>query len=86
MKTYKSDVAVTPRILQLSENVVMAEYIYSYVDGFDAKRALAQAKKERLAGYKKIDDDRVVYPGEKSHVWIYTAYYKKRKPTRRVKR
>lgn len=86
MKTYKSDSIVPPVVVPLSENVIMAKYIYSYVDGFDAKRALAQAKRERIAGYKKIDDDSVVYPGEKGHIWIYAAYFKRKKPVRRVKR
>lgn len=86
MKTYKSDSIVPPVVVPLSENVVMVRYIYSYVDGFDAKRALAQAKREKIAGYKKIDEDGVVYLGEKGHIWIYVAYYKKRNPVRRVKR
>lgn len=85
-KTIKSDVVVPAVETLLSENRKMVKYMYVYVDGFDAARIMKKHKKERMTGWKQYDSDSVVYNGEKSHLWIYTTFWKREKPIKRINR
>lgn len=85
-KTIKSDIAVSAVETQLSENRKMVTYMYVYVDGFDAGRIMKRHKKERMVGWKQYDSDSVVHNGERSHLWIYTTFWKRVTPIKRIKR
>lgn len=86
MKTVKSDIVVPAVETQLSDNRIKRTYMYVYVDGFNAMREMRKHKTEHKKGWRRYDSDSVVYYGEKSHLWIYTEYWKKEKPTKRIKR
>ena len=86
MKTIKSDIVVPAVETPLSDNRLKITYMYVYVNGFDAEREMRKHKKDRKKGWKQYDSDSVVYYGEKSHLWIYTVYWKKKTPVKRVKR
>lgn len=85
-KTIKSDIAVAPVETRLSENRLMVKYVYVYVEGFNAARVKKELDRERRKDWKQYDSDSVVHWGDKSHLWVYTSFWKAKKPTKRIKR
>lgn len=84
-KPIKSDIGYTIGDQPLSENRLMVKYQYVYIDDKTSNRLFKKHKKERRVGWKQYDADSVVVWGDNSHLWIYTGFWKREKPRKKIK-
>ena len=71
---------------ELSKNRIMKTYTYVYVDGMNTDRLMKKHNKERITGWTQYDSDSVVVwsKGKGAHLWVYTGFWKRNKPIKRI--
>lgn len=71
---------------ELSKNRIMKTYTYVYVEGMNTNRLMKKHNKERITGWTQYDSDSVVVwsKGKGAHLWVYTGFWKRDVPIKRV--
>lgn len=70
----------------LSPTMVVEEYKYYYIEGFDAKRPRARHKSEKRVGWVRKIEDREDIKTEQGGVWIVRDVWQKKKESKRAKK
>lgn len=67
------------KTINISKTLIVEEYSYVYIDGFDAKRPPEKHKTKRHFGWKVIGVERECVKGSKGCLWIYREVLQKGK-------
>lgn len=74
------------KTIPLSPTMVVEEYKYDYIEGFDAKRPRARHKSEKRVGWVQKAEDREDIKTEQGGVWIVRYVWQKKKESKRAKK
>lgn len=65
------------RTITISKTMVIEEYSYVYIDGFDAKRP-SEKHKQPKTGWKVVAVERETVKKPQGHLWIYREVLQKK--------
>lgn len=73
------------RTIDLSPTMVVEEYTYVYIEGFDANRANECHKSKKRIGWESVARDREAVKGKQGSLWIYREVWQKKDKKRAKK-
>lgn len=73
------------RTIPLSPTMVVEEYSYVYIEGFDANRANECHKSKKRIGWESVARDREAVKSKQGSLWIYREVWQKKDKKRAKK-